>query len=67
MVINNTELIEIEQKLLKTITGNGLAIIRFMEWLKKNNLYNKCDCGKPVNRKYDPCCSVKCWSNKFEK
>jgi formamidopyrimidine-DNA glycosylase len=39
MEINEKELIEIEQMLLKTITGNGLAIHRFIEWIKLNNSY----------------------------
>lgn len=25
-----------------------------------------CDCGKPITSKYSPCCSMKCWSDKFE-
>lgn len=25
-----------------------------------------CDCGKPISSKYSPCCSMSCWSDKFE-
>ena len=25
-----------------------------------------CDCGQPISSKYSPCCSMKCWSDKFE-
>ena len=25
-----------------------------------------CDCGKPIDSRYAPCCSLKCWSEKFE-
>lgn len=24
-----------------------------------------CDCGKPISEGYDPCCSLKCWHEKF--
>lgn len=39
MIIDDKELIEIERRLLRTIEGNGLAIHKFMEWLKLNNSY----------------------------
>lgn len=42
MIIDDKELTEIEQRLLKTIEGNGLALHKFMEWLKLNN-------SKPAN------------------
>ncbi len=25
-----------------------------------------CDCGKPMDSRYTPCCSLNCWSKKFE-
>lgn len=25
-----------------------------------------CDCGKPVERAYDPCCSLTCWCEMFD-
>ena len=25
-----------------------------------------CDCGKPIDSRYAPCCSLKCWCKKFE-
>lgn len=25
-----------------------------------------CGCGKPIDSRYAPCCSLKCWSEKFE-
>jgi hypothetical protein len=25
-----------------------------------------CDCGKPIDSRHAPCCSLKCWSEKFE-
>lgn len=25
----------------------------------------KCDCGKLLDKKYDPCCSLSCWYKKF--
>ncbi len=25
-----------------------------------------CDCNNPVDPNYDPCCSYKCWSKKFD-
>jgi len=25
-----------------------------------------CDCGKPMDRRFAPCCSMECWSDKFE-
>jgi len=25
-----------------------------------------CDCGKPVESAYDPCCSLICWCEMFE-
>ena len=25
-----------------------------------------CDCGKPVEGAYDPCCSLTCWCEMFE-
>lgn len=37
MKATKKELIEIEQRLLKTISGNGLAISRFIQWLKSIN------------------------------
>ena len=24
-----------------------------------------CDCGKPIDNRYDPCCSLECWEKKF--
>lgn len=24
-----------------------------------------CDCGKPIDSRYAPCCSLKCWEKKF--
>ena len=24
-----------------------------------------CDCGKPIDSRYAPCCSLKCWDKKF--
>ena len=24
-----------------------------------------CDCGKPIDSRYDPCCSLECWDKKF--
>ncbi len=24
-----------------------------------------CDCGKPIDSRYAPCCSMKCWDKKF--
>ena len=24
-----------------------------------------CDCGNPIDSRYAPCCSLKCWDNKF--
>lgn len=24
-----------------------------------------CDCGKPIEENYDPCCSLDCWNRKF--
>ena len=24
-----------------------------------------CDCGKPIDSRYDSCCSLKCWTKKF--
>ena len=33
---------------------------------KPDVIKSVCDCGKPMDIKYDPCCSLKCWSEKFE-
>jgi hypothetical protein len=27
---------------------------------------NFCSCGRPVDERYDPCCSLACWSREFE-
>jgi hypothetical protein len=24
-----------------------------------------CDCGKPIDSRYAPCCSLECWDKKF--
>lgn len=33
---------------------------------KVKKLKSVCDCGKPISSKYSPCCSISCWSDKFE-
>lgn len=25
-----------------------------------------CSCGNPIDERYDPCCSLACWSREFE-
>ncbi len=25
-----------------------------------------CECGEPIDKEYDPCCSYRCWSDKFD-
>lgn len=50
--MKNEEFKAIEEQLLKTIQGNGLEILRFMNWLKKNytNKQKMCmSCEKIVN------------------
>ena len=31
-----------------------------------NVMESVCDCGKPIDSRYAPCCSLKCWSKKYE-
>lgn len=30
------------------------------------NEASKCDCGNPVDARFDPCCSLTCWGEKFD-
>lgn len=29
------------------------------------DFFDLCDCGKPIDSRYTPCCSMKCWDKKF--
>lgn len=33
---------------------------------KTEDIKPVCDCGKPIDSRYDPCCSLECWEKKFQ-
>jgi hypothetical protein len=51
------------------INDESKAIAKFIEEFSKLNIAvvikSFCDCGKPIDSRYAPCCSLKCWDKKF--
>ena len=43
---------------------NGLEQLRLGDVVGQSE--QLCDCGKPVESAYDPCCSLICWCEMFE-
>lgn len=41
---------------------------KLQAWADRKEISSResvCDCGKPIDSRYAPCCSLKCWDKKF--
>ena len=49
------------------VKGTPMDIINWIadKFRLSDDIKSVCVCGKPIDSRYAPCCSLKCWDKKF--